>query len=239
MVGPPVVGEDRISMSEARLLVVDDDPKIRRLLQSQLTLRGYIVESVGSGPEALDAIGLYPPHLVLLDLSLPGMNGIAVCKNLREWSEVPVILLTANDAVDSKIAALDAGADDYLTKPFHMGELIARIRTVLRRTPADTITIPVFKFGDIEIDMAQRQVRREEQPIHLTRIEFDLLSELARYADRVLTYDHLLQAVWGPTAEDIHGVHVHISNLRRKLEKGPGGPRHILAVAGVGYRLRT
>ena len=226
-------------MSEPNLLVVDDDPKIRRLLQSQLTLRGYSVESVGSGPEALDSVGMHPPHLVLLDLSLPDMDGISVCRNLREWSEVPVILLTANDAVDSKIAALEAGADDYLTKPFHMGELIARIRTVLRRTPAGVISVPVFTLGDLEIDVGQRLVRRGDEVIHLTRIEFDLLSELVRHADRVLTYDHLLQAVWGPTADDIHAVHVHISNLRRKLVQGPGGPRYILAVAGVGYRLRT
>ena len=228
-------------MSEARLLVVDDDPKIRRLLQSQLKLRGYAVEAVGTGPEALDSIALSAPNLMLLDLSLPEMDGIAVCRNLREWSQLPVILLTANDEVDSKIAALDAGADDYLTKPFHMGELIARIRTILRRAPAagGVSATTVFTVGDVEIDTAQRTARRGENLIHLTRIEFDLLCELVRHVDRVLTYDHLLQAVWGPTAEDIHGVHVHISNLRRKLETGPGSPRHILAIAGVGYRLRS
>lgn len=225
-------------MSESRLLIVDDDPKIRRLLKSQLALRGYSVEAVGSGPEALDSVEVQIPHLILLDLSLPDMDGIAVCKNLREWSEVPVILLTANDAVDSKIAALDAGADDYLTKPFHMEELMARIRTVLRRGLVSTGT-QLFTIGDVEVDVAKRQAQRGGAPIHLTRIEFDLLSELVRHSDRVLTYDYLLQAVWGPAGEDIHAVQVHISNLRRKLEEGPGSPRHILAVAGVGYKLRT
>jgi len=225
---------------EGRLLVVDDDPKIRRLLQSQLTQRGYTVEAVGTGSEAIWSIEAQPPDLVLLDLSLPGMDGIGVCKSIREWSKVAVILLTANGSVDSKIAALDSGADDYLTKPFHLGELLARIRTVMRRaqiaSPEQAIT--VLKAGEIEVNTALRQVRRDDVEIHLTRIEFDLLAELARHVERVLTYDHLLQTVWGPAADDIHSVHVHISNLRRKLEQGPGSPRRIIAVAGVGYRLR-
>ncbi len=226
-------------MSEARLLVVDDDPKIQRLLQSQLTLRGFTVQSVSTGREALMAIGDEPPQLVLLDLSLPEMDGISVCKQLRGWSEVPVILLTANDAVDSKIAALESGADDYLTKPFHMGELMARIRSVLRRANSGLADSSTFSLGDIMIDLAQREVRRGDELIHLTRMEFDLLAELVRHADKVLTYGHLLNAVWGAGTEDIHSVHVHVSNLRRKLERGPAGPRHILAVSGIGYRLRT
>lgn len=228
-------------MTEARLLVVDDDPKIRRLLQSQLTSHGYAVEAVGSGPEAVSSVEVNEPQLVVLDLELPGMDGIEVCKCLREWSTVPVVLLTANDGVEVKISALDAGADDYLTKPFHIGELLARIRTVLRRSQpsADNAVPAVFKLGELTIHMAQREVCRNEEPVHLTRTEFDLLSELIRHADRVLTYDHLLQAVWGPAAQDIHSVHVHVSNLRRKLEKGPAAPRHVLAVPGVGYRLRT
>src|SRR5262249_7080220 len=158
---------------------------------------------------------------VLLDIALPGLDGIEVCRQLREWSEVPVILLTAADAPQTKMTALDLGADDYLTKPFHMGELLARVRAVLRRAAATSAPPTVVNAGSLTIDLARREVRRGDEEVRLTKTEFDLLRELVTHADRVLTYSHLLEAVWGPNYDDIHLVHVHVGNLRRKLEGGP------------------
>jgi two-component system KDP operon response regulator KdpE len=226
-------------MAKTRLLVVDDDPQIQRMLRSQLAAREYEVRVVGSGPEALLAVGEFEPHLILLDITMPGMDGLEVCRQLREWSQVPVILITAADAPQTKMTALDLGADDYLTKPFHMGELLARVRAVLRRAGAAAATPSVVRAGDLTIDLAAREVRRGSEPVRLTRTEFELLRELVTHPDRVLTYSHLLSAVWGPEYDDIHYVHVHVGNLRRKLEGGPTGPRLILSVPGVGYRFRS
>jgi two-component system KDP operon response regulator KdpE len=227
-------------MPKTRLLVVDDDPQIQRMLRSQLAARDYEVQIVGDGPEALLAAADFEPHLVLLDITMPGMDGLEVCRRLREWSSVPVILLTAADAPQTKMTALDLGADDYLTKPFHMGELLARVRAVLRRTTAAAVPpSAVVTAGGLTIDLARREVRRGEELVRLTKTEFDLLRELVTHADKVLTYRHLLNVVWGPDADDIHYVHVHVGNLRRKLEGGPTGPRLILSVPGVGYRFRS
>jgi two-component system, OmpR family, KDP operon response regulator KdpE len=222
-----------------RILVVDDDPQIQRMLRSQLAARGYDVRIVDNGPDALLAVADDEPHLVLLDITMAGMDGLEVCRQLREWSSVPIVLLTAADVPQTKIAALDLGADDYLTKPFHMGELLARVRAVLRRAEArGSARSSVITVGDLTIDLARREVRRDGEEVHLTKTEFDLLRELVTHADKVLTYSHLLNAVWGPAYDDAHLVHVHVGNLRRKIERGPTGPRHILAVPGVGYRFR-
>jgi two-component system, OmpR family, KDP operon response regulator KdpE len=225
-------------MSLGRLLVVDDDPQIQRMLQSQLGARGYEVQVVDNGPDALLAAADEEPHLVLLDITMPGMDGLEVCRQLREWSAIPIILLTAADTPQSKITALDLGADDYLTKPFHMGELLARVRAVLRRTRSEGKTPGIVSLGELTVDLARRQVRRGEEQIRLTKTEFELLRELVTHADKVLTYSHLLDAVWGPAYDDVHLVHVHVGNLRRKIERGPVGPRYLIAVPGVGYRLR-
>jgi two-component system, OmpR family, KDP operon response regulator KdpE len=227
-------------MPRTRLLVVDDDRQIQRMLSSQLGARDYEVRVVSNGPDALLAVADFEPHLVLLDITMPGMDGLEVCRQLREWSAVPVILLTAADAPQTKMTALDLGADDYLTKPFHMGELLARVRAVLRRSAAGpSPPAAVVRVADLTIDLARREVRRGEEPVRLTKTEFDLLRELVSHADKVLTYRHLLNAVWGPEYDDIHYVHVHVGNLRRKLEGGPTGPRLILSVPGVGYRFRS
>jgi two-component system KDP operon response regulator KdpE len=227
-------------MPRTRLLVVDDDPQIQRMLRSQLAAREYEVQVVADGPGALLAAAEFEPHLVLLDITMPGMDGLEVCRRLREWSPVPVILITAADAPQTKMTALDLGADDYLTKPFHMGELLARVRAVLRRTAASAAPpAVVVSVGKLTIDLARREVRRGEELVKLTKTEFDLLRELVTHADKVLTYRHLLNAVWGPDYDDIHYVHVHVGNLRRKLEGGPTGPRLILSVPGVGYRFRS
>lgn len=227
-------------MAKARILVVEDDPHIQRMLQTQLAARDYEIQIRSSGAEAVSEAKQWEPDLVLLDIGLgSGMDGMSVCQKIRERSAVPIIMVTAADAPMTKMTALELGADDYLTKPFHMGELIARMRAVMRRTAREaeprrsSVTV-----GDIEIDMERREVRRNGAPLHLTRTEFALLSELASHSDQVLSYGHLLKKVWGEEGEDVRPVHVHMCHLRRKIEKAPLGQRLILAVPGVGYRLR-
>lgn len=221
-----------------RILVVDDDPQIQRMLKSQLGVRGYAVTAVSNGPDALVAVADEAPDLVLLDIAMPGMDGLEVCRQLREWSSVPILLLTVADTPQTKITALDLGADDYLTKPFHMGELLARVRALLRRAAGSEKAPAIIVAGELTIDLTRHEVRRAGSLIHLTKTEFDLLRELATHADKVLTYSHLLHAVWGGDYDDVHLVHVHVGNLRRKIEAGPTSRRHILAVPRVGYRFR-
>lgn len=225
-------------MNKDSLLIVEDDPSMQQLLQSQLGARGYAVTVVGDGAEAVHIVGINDFSLVLLDITLPGMDGLDVCRQIRSWSSVPIILVTAADMPHMKIAGLELGADDYLTKPFHIGELVARIRAVSRRIAGQTTQPSVLEFGGISVDLARRQVRYNDTPVRLTKLEFDLLQELVTHIDQVLTYAHLLNAIWGQGYDDIRPVHVHICNLRRKLEQGPTGPRHILAVPGIGYRFR-
>ena len=227
-------------MSEARILVVEDDPHMQRLLNSQLKMRGFEVRVSGTGLEAVAAVSESEPNLVLLDITLPDIDGLEVCRQIREWSSVPVILVTAADTPQTKVNALELGADDYLIKPFHMGELVARIRAVLRRVSSKSpATQSVVKVDDIRIDLMRREVRRGEEVVRLTKIEFDLLRELVTHGDMVLTYDYLLEAVWGMGYHDIRPVHVHICNLRRKIEHGPTNPRYIIALPGIGYRFRV
>lgn len=227
-------------MNNTDILVVEDDAKMQRLLASQLTMRGYSVRIASTGQEALIAAGDKIPDIILLDISLPEVDGLDVCRRIREWSAVPIILVTASDTPQTKVTALEMGGDDYLTKPFHMGELIARIRAVMRRSAAREPSSPgVLSWDDISVDMAKREVRRSGVPLHLTKIEYELLRELVTHADRALTYDYLLSNVWGHGYEDVRPVHVHICNLRRKLEPGPAGPRRILAIPGIGYRFRS
>lgn len=225
-------------MSNGRILIVDDDPQIQRMLRTQLSVRGYDVDVADNGEAALLAVSDSAFDLVVLDIMMAGMDGLEVCRLLREWTPIPIILLTATDAHRSKIAGLDLGADDYITKPFHMGELLARIRAVLRRAATEEKSTGVVVVGELVIDLAGREVRRGDEAIHLTKTEFDLLRELVTHADKVLTYNHLLHAVWDFVYDDNHLVQVHVGNLRRKIEKGPLGPRYILAVPGVGYRFR-
>ena len=226
-------------MSAGKVLVVEDDPRMQKLLRSQLEMRGYQVQVVDDGPAALAAVADSEPDLALLDIGLATLDGLEVCRELREWSSVPIILVTATDAPDAKIKGLEYGADDYLTKPFHMGELVARMRAVLRRVHAERVSVPpLVEVDGLRIDARLREVRRQGETLHLTKTEFDLLWELVSHAGKVLTYDYLLNAIWGAGASDTRPIHVHICNLRRKLEQGPTAPRHILAVPGIGYRFR-
>lgn len=226
-------------MSAGQVLIVEDDPKMQRLLASQLAARGYGVHVAGDGLEAFQVLARSRVHLVILDITLPGMDGLEVCRRIRASSSLPIILVTAADKPEIKVDALDLGADDYLTKPFHVGELIARIRAVMRRAGAAEEAPPArVTVGELVVDFEQREVRRGNEILHLTRIEFELLRELVIGSERVLSYEHLLRAVWGEGYEDIRPVHVHICNLRRKIERGPMGVRYILALPGIGYRFR-
>jgi len=221
-----------------RVLVVDDERAIRRFLRVSLTAHGYIVHEAGSGEEALTEVMAQRPDVIILDLWLPGIDGVEVTRRLREWTQVPIIVLSVRDDEKTKVVALDAGADDYLTKPFGVGELLARVRAALRHVapaPADAI----FISGGLTVDMARRRVSVDGRPIQLTPTEYDLLRVLVANAGQVMTHRQLLRQVWGPGYEnDAHLLRVNISNLRRKIEPEPARPEYIINEPGVGYRLR-
>jgi two-component system KDP operon response regulator KdpE len=228
-------------MSEANpvILVVDDEPAIRRFLYASLSAHHYTVYQAGTGQEALSEFSTHRPNLVILDLGLPDISGIDVTRMLREWTQVPIIILSVRGQEVDKIAALDAGADDYITKPFGLGELLARMRAALRHASAAGVE-PVFETGDLTVDTARRVVTVAAQEVQLTPTEYELLRTLATHADKVLTHRQLLRDVWGPGYEaDTHILRVNISNLRRKIEPDPARPRYIITEPGVGYRLRA
>jgi two-component system KDP operon response regulator KdpE len=221
-----------------RVLVVDDEPQIRRALRTALTAHGYAVETAEDGRTGLEAIAAWAPDAVVLDLVMPGLDGFEVLRQTRTWSDVPVIVLSARGQEPDKVAALDGGADDYLTKPFGMGELLARLRAVLRRAgaPADL----VVRVGEVAIDLARHVVTRSGVEIHLTPTEYDLLRTLARDVDKVLTHRQILERVWGGyAAENAQQLRVYINYLRRKLEADPTRPQLIVTEPGVGYRLKA
>jgi two-component system KDP operon response regulator KdpE len=221
----------------ARILVVDDEEQIRRALRSVLQVHHYTVETVATGGEGLEAAIDRTPDLIILDLSLPDMSGLKVAEELRTWFAGPIVVLSVRDGDADKIAALDLGADDYLTKPFSAGELLARIRAHLRRNTAGDASIREIRAGGLVIDLARRQVTVEGQLAHLTRTEFDILALLARNADRVVTSRMMLEQVWGPDyVSDTQTLRVHVSHLRHKIEPAGGVPRYILTEPGVGFR---
>ena len=224
-------------MSEpaVRVLVVDDERSIRRFLKASLGSQFVIFEAT-SGEEALSAVASDRPDVIILDLGLPDLDGVEVIRRLREWSQIPIIIISVREQEKDKIAALDAGADDYLTKPFSVGELMARLRSALRRS-AQAETDPVFKTGDLVVDLNQREISVKGRLVSLTPTEYDLLRVLVKHAGKVLTHDQLLRAVWGTAYEtETHMLQVNISNLRRKIEPDPSQPRHLLTVRGFGYR---
>ncbi|HWQ11357.1 MAG TPA: response regulator transcription factor [Roseiflexaceae bacterium] len=224
-------------MSGARILVVDDEASIRRLLRASLTNYGYTVATAADGLEAIDQVTAWRPDLIVLDLGLPKLNGLDVCRSIRSWSRIPIIVLSVQDAERDKIQALDEGADDYLTKPFGMGELLARIRVALRHAAAAGPDAPLLVFGDLRLDLAARQVYVGEREIHLTPTEYDLLKLLASRAGKVLTHTLLLREIWGLSHErDTQTLRVFVAQLRRKLGDDPASPRYILTEPGVGYR---
>jgi two-component system KDP operon response regulator KdpE len=228
-----------MSQGGPRVLVVDDEPAIRRFLCTSLTAHDYVVFEAVNGQEALAAVLAHRPDLVILDLGLPDLNGIEVTRLLREWSTVPVIILTVQEQEPAKIAALDAGADDYVTKPFGMGELLARMRVALRRA-ASSGAEPVFTTGELTVNLMRRLVTVGERELQLTPTEYDLLRVLVTNAGKVLTHRQLLRQVWGVAyQEETHLLRVNMSNLRHKLEPNPARPNYIITEPGVGYRLRV
>ena len=227
------------SVGGIRVLVVDDERAIRRLLQVSLTAHGHTVFEATSGQGALEAVVAHRPDIIILDLGLPDIEGIEVTRRLREWTPTPIIILSVREHETDKIAALDAGADDYLTKPFSVGELLARMRVALRHTGSKEDS-PIFTSGELTVNLARRVVTVDNHEVQLTPTEYDLLKLLVTHAGKVVTQPQILRQVWGPGQEDnAHLLRVNMSNLRRKLEADPTRPIYIITEPGVGYRLRT
>ena len=220
------------------ILVVEDEPEIRRILRSTLGLEGYrVVESATGRRGSIDA-GTHKPDLAIVDLALPDIDGIEVIRRIREWSPMPIIVLSARVQERSKIEALDAGADDYVTKPFGVGELLARVRAALRGAVRSAAGTPVLRFGSTIVDLEKRVASRDGATVRLTPIEFRLLAVLAKHPGMVVTHRQLLTEVWGPThAADTHYLRIYMKQLRDKLEADPVRPRHLLTETGIGYRM--
>ncbi|WP_129628256.1 response regulator [Candidatus Oscillochloris fontis] len=229
-----------MSDRQPTILVIEDELQIRRFLRSPLYEHGYHMIEASTGDQGVQQAAQLQPDGIILDLGLPDMDGLEVLRRIRSWSSVPIVILTARGHEQEKIALLDAGADDYLTKPFGIGELLARIRAALRRTSSMLAEqAPIIEFGDIKLDMVHRQVWRTNTQIHLTPIEYNLLVVLVRNLGRVVTQRQLLQEVWGPEYIDSpHYLRIYMQHLRHKLEADPTRPRFLLTELGVGYRLR-
>ncbi len=222
-----------------RVLVVDDEPQIRRAIRAGLSAHGFEVEQAETGESALDQISLSQPDVVILDLGLPDIPGIDVVREVRSWSTVPIIILSVKDSERDKVRALDSGADDYVTKPFGMDELLARVRVALRHSERQEPQQPLLQFDDLVIDLPKRLVRVAGEEVHLTPTEFELLREMAVNAGKVLTHQMLLSRVWGPASSDsTHYLRVYVNQLRQKIEQDASRPRHIQTEPGVGYRFR-
>jgi two-component system KDP operon response regulator KdpE len=223
-------------MTGPRVLVVDDEPQIRRALETGLRVAGYAVETAENCEQALAAAAMRPPEAVILDLVLPDGTGTEVCRELRKSSSAAVIVLSVVGEEKEKVAALDAGADDYVTKPVGIDELLARLRAALRRVSPSSE--PVLVIGRLEVDLEKQELRIEGKPVHLSPLQFDLLRVLAQNAGKLLTHSMILRQVWGPGyGDESNLLHVHISQLRRRIEPDPARPRYLLTETGAGYRL--
>jgi two-component system KDP operon response regulator KdpE len=219
------------------VLVVDDEPQIVRGLRVVLRTAGFEVHAAATKQEALDALSVRPPDIVVLDLKLPDGTGVEVTEEVRRWSKLPIVVLSAVGDEAEKVRALDAGADDYITKPFGADELTARLRALLRR--ASDSPEPAIAFGDVKVDLGAHTVTRDGEEVHLTPIEYDLLAMLAKHRGKLVTHRQLLQEVWGPQyVDETHYLRVHVAHVRSKLERDPSRPRYIITEPGVGYRLR-
>jgi two-component system KDP operon response regulator KdpE len=227
----------------ARVLVIDDEPEIGRAVRLGLRSADFIVEWSASGAAGIERVAQWRPDVILLDLSLPDMDGVEVCKRLRVWTQTPIIVLSVRSHEADKVAALEQGADDYLTKPFGMSELIARIRVALRHaaqtTGASGATGALVRVGELELDLERRLVTVSGQPVHLTPTEYEVLKYLASNMGKVVTHRMLLHAIWGPSYEaEAHYLRVFINQLRRKIEPDPSRPRYLITEPGIGYRIR-
>lgn len=221
------------------ILVIEDEPPIRRFLRTSLGAQGYELIEAGTIKEGLQQASSRNPDVVVVDLGLPDGDGVEVIKHLREWSDVPIIVLSARGADADKVRGLDAGADDYLTKPFSMSEFMARLRAALRRRSRSAAGAPTASAGSITMDHERREVAVDGREVHLTPLEYKLLTALVRNAGKVLTHEQLLKEVWGPAyGEEAHYLRIYIHQLRQKIEQDPARPRYLLTEVGVGYRLR-
>lgn len=222
------------------VVVVEDEKQIRRFVRSALEAEGCRVFEAESGKQGLVEAGTRKPDLIILDLGLPDLDGVEFIRDLRGWSAVPILILSARSTENDKIVALDAGADDYLTKPFGVGELLARVRALLRRQSKSSEGSPVVSFGDIQADLSKRVVTRSGEPVHLTQIEYRLFALLMANPGKVLTHRHLLREVWGPSfVESNHYLRIYVGHLRQKLEADPAQPKYLLTETGVGYRFKS
>jgi two-component system, OmpR family, KDP operon response regulator KdpE len=236
---PAVDSEEGVVMQKTKVLIVDDEQAIRRFLRTSLTAHGYEVVEAANGEEAILQTINARPELIILDLGLPGISGLEVTRRIREWTQTPIVILSVQNQDSDKIAALDAGADDYLSKPFSVGELAARLRVAMRHAHQEEPEL-VFESGKLRVDLTARLVFLGEEEVQLTPTEYDLLRVLIRYAGRVLTHQHLLKEVRGTGYQtETHLLRVHMSNLRRKIEEDPANPQYILTEPGVGYRLKV
>jgi len=223
------------------IIVIEDDPPIRRFLRTGLSTQGFAVFEADTGKQGIVEAGIRKPDLVILDLGLPDMDGVQVIKAIRAWSGIPIIILSARSSEQHKIDALDAGADDYLTKPFGLGELLARIRVALRHSirPQEQLQGDVFVTGSLKVDLNNRLVSVDDREIHLTPIQYRLLAVLVKHAGKVLTHQQILKEVWGPSyQENAHYLRIYMSQLRHKLEADPTQPKYLLTESGVGYRFK-
>lgn len=224
-------------MNSKNVIIVEDEPQIRHFVKDALETEGWVVFEAESGKRGLIEAGCRKPDLLIVDLGLPDMDGIHIIREFRNWSTVPVLILSARTEEATKIIALDAGADDYLTKPFGIGELLARVRAVTRRRFQATDTAAIVSFGNVEIDLSQHLISRKGQVVHLTPIEYRLLVVLLSNPSRILSQSRLMKEVWGPNhTESSHYLRIYMSHLRRKLEDDPAQPEHLLTEIGVGYR---
>jgi two-component system KDP operon response regulator KdpE len=223
-------------MSSSRILVVDDDPQIRRVLRAALIAEGYEPIDARNGEEGLERLREESPDLVVLDVNMPRMNGLQTCRAIRAQSEIPIIMLTVRGAESDKIEALDAGADDYVTKPFSSPELMARIRAALRRSPQRSDDMQVVRFDDVEINFNQRRVSVAGNETRLTPKEYDLLQYLTAHPNVPIPHTKLLQSVWGVDATDVENLRVVINQVRKKIEKNPSDPKYLLTEPWIGYR---
>jgi two-component system KDP operon response regulator KdpE len=230
---------ENLDKNVPRVLVVDDEKAIQRFLKNALSSAEFSVHVAEGGKEALAAAVAIRPDLIILDLGLPDMDGVEVLRRLREWTQVPIIILSVRDREDEKVTALDSGADDYVTKPFGIGELLARMRVALRKSIPQSPE-PVYRVDGLEVDLEHRRVFVQGNEVQLTATEYDLLRLLVTHAGKVLTHNQILRQMWGPAyTEQPHLLRVNISNLRRKIEPEPNRPRYILTELGVGYRLKA
>jgi two-component system KDP operon response regulator KdpE len=226
--------------TRATILIIEDEPSLQKFLRATLETQDYKIVQATKGAEGLRHAALIQPDLIILDLGLPDMDGVEVTRRVREWTATPILVVSARGKEQDKVLALDSGADDYLTKPFNVGELLARVRVALRRRAvADPVTgEPVFGVGDLHVDLARREVKVKDQLIHLTPNEFKLLAVLVKNAGRVMTHQQLLREVWGPgSGNETHYLRVYLNQLRQKIEAEAARPRYLLTEPGIGYRL--